>query len=84
MVLTTIYVFIFYCLLQGVMAIEIFSIKLALLTTFMFRLYRPLILNSFTLFLGLFTSFVQTLSSKLNVRCIARNVHKVILHMHVR
>ena len=45
---TTNYVFIFYCLLQGVMAIEIFKIKLALLTTFMF------ILNSFTLFLGLF------------------------------
>ncbi len=49
MVLITNYVFIFYCLLQGVMAIEIFNIKLALLTTFMFRFYRPLILNSFAI-----------------------------------
>ncbi len=54
MVLITNYVFIFRCLLQGVMAIEIFKIKLALLTTFMFRFYRPLILNYFAMFLGFF------------------------------
>ncbi len=43
------------------MEIEIFRTKLALLTTFMFRLYRPFILNSFALFLGLFTSFVHVI-----------------------